>query len=88
MSPNFFDDVQITKKKRERIHALVLALWLNISAAMEAAIADDEEDGDIPSSFFAEVTLQQIVGSPGWSIHCEVVATVVDNHPNLVIKLR
>jgi hypothetical protein len=88
LRPRFFDAVHVTKTSRADISNAVSGLWVNISAAIEAAIADDEEGDEMPFSFFAYVTVQQCVQSPGWSIRCEVVATVADDHPDLMIRLR
>jgi hypothetical protein len=88
MRPRFFDAVRIPKKCRDDVSSAVSRLWVVISAAIEAAIADNAEDDDVPSSFFAYVTVEHDVRSFGWSIRCEVVATVADDHPNLAIRLR
>ncbi len=84
LSPRFFDDIRLLKMSRKEVGSAVRDVMLTVSSAIERAIADDES----ASSFFAYVTIWQCEGHPGWSTHCEALATVADCTPHVAITLR
>lgn len=88
LHPRFFDPVRVTKKHHDELASAVVAVNRTVSSAIETSLADEEDEDEMPSSFFACVSLQRRDHSPGWSIYCEIVATVADDHPNVGLKLR
>lgn len=89
--PRFDDPAHVMKKHRDAISAAVRDVSRAVVSAIEAEIADAEESQDdeqSPTSFLAIATVGQNAESAAWSIGCEIVATVADDHPDLWIEFR
>lgn len=84
LHPRFFEVIGLLETCREEVGSAVRNIMMTVASALEQAVAGD----DALSDFFACVTVWRCDARPDWSMHCEVVATVTDCNPRVVITLR